>query len=235
MIRSLCAPAVVCAAMLATGASPALGAFPGENGKIAFASDRRGGDFDIWTMNPDGSGLTNLTASPKADDFAPSWRADGRKIAFNSDRVSRTNPEGDHEIFVIRADGSGKTQITFNALDDEDPSWSPDGRRIAFARDFDPVRGQVDHDLFSMRADGTRQRRLTRSPGVEDWQPAWSPDGQRVAFLSDRDGDVEVYTMNPGGSEVRQLTFNDASEFGPRSPGGEAIVFTSDRDGNLEI
>jgi TolB protein len=71
--------------------------------------------------------------------------------------------------------GSDKTQIAFNAVDDEDPSWSPDGRRIAFQRDFDPVRGQVDYDLFTMRADGTGERRLTRSPGVQDWQPAWSP------------------------------------------------------------
>jgi Tol biopolymer transport system component len=236
MLRSLCAPAVVCAAIVATGQTPALGAFPGENGRIAFSSDRRGGDFDIWTMNPDGSGLVNLTANSGADDFAPNWRADGRKIAFNSDRVSATNPEGDHEIFVMNADGSEKTQITFNAFDDEDPSWSPDGRRIAFQRDFDPVRGQVDYDLFAMRADGSRERQLTHTPGVQDWQNAWSPDGQRIAFLSDRDGDVEVFTMEPGGSDVRQLTFNDASEFVPNwSPDGEAIVFTSDRDGNFEI
>ena len=133
-------------------------------------------------------------------------------------------------------EGSDKTQLTFNALDDEHPAWSPDGRQIAFERDFDPIRGTVDYDLFTMHADGSGERRLTSSPGVQDLQADWSPDGERIAFLSDRDGDFEIYTMDPDGADVRQLTSNGADEFLPGwSPDGEAIVFTSDRDGNFEI
>ena len=232
MIRIWPALAVVFVVGLAA-AAPALGAFPGENGKIAFDSDRRGGDEDIWTMDPDGGNLVNLTAKSKANDFAPNWRADGRRIAFMSFRVTATNPEGDSEIFIMKADGSHKRQITFNALDDEDPAWSPDGTMIVFARDFDPIQGQVDYDLFTMNADGTDQRKLTSSPGVLDNEPDWSPDGRRIAFMSDRDGDIEVYTMRPNGSSVRQLTFNDAGEFRPDwSPDSGQITFTSDRDGD---
>jgi Tol biopolymer transport system component len=236
MIHKLPVSLVVWAAILATGASPAFGAFPGANGKIAFVSDRLGADFDIWTMNPEGRALVNLTANSRADDFAPNWRADGGKVAFMSDRVSATNPEGDHEIFVMNPDGSDKTQITFNAFDDEDPVWSPNGRRIAFTRDFDPVRGQFDDDLFTMRADGSREHRVTQSPGVQDLQAEWSPDGHTFAFLSDRDGDLELYTMDADGYNVQQLTFNDAFEFRPNwSPDGKAIVYTSDRDANFEL
>jgi Tol biopolymer transport system component len=236
MVRSLCASAAVGAVILVTGVSPALGAFPGKNGRIAFVSDGRGLDFDIWTASPDGSVLANLTRNKKADDFAPSWRADGRKLVFQSDLVSAANPEGDHEILVMNSDGSDKTQLTFNALDDEHPAWSPDGSRITFERDFDPVRGPVDYDLFTMHADGTGERRLTSSPGVQDLQDDWSQDGQTIAFLSDRDGDFEIYTMDPDGADVRQLTSNEASEFLPGwSPDGDAIVFTTDRDGNFEI
>jgi Tol biopolymer transport system component len=236
MIRSLFAPVVVFAAVLATGAPPALGAFPGENGKITFISDRHGADFDIWTMNPDGSGLANLTDNSKGDEFAPNWRADGRRIAFNSERVTATNPEGDHEIFMMNGDGTGVVQLTFNAVDDEDPAWSPDGGRIVFARDFDPIRGPVDYDVLAMNADGSGERQLTRTAGVQEWQPSWSPDGRRVVFLSDRDGDIEIYTMNSKGGTVRQLTFNDAFEFVPSwSPDSRSIVFTTDRDGNFEI
>ena len=140
MIRIWPALAVVFVVGLAA-AAPSFGAFPGENGKIAFDSDRRGGDEDIWTMDPDGGNLVNLTAKSKANDFAPNWRADGRRIAFMSDRVTANNPEGDSEIFIMKADGSHQRQITFNALDDESPAWSPDGRRIAFSRDFDPIQG----------------------------------------------------------------------------------------------
>ena len=63
-----------------------------ENGRIAFDSDRAGGDPDIWTMNPDGSGLVNLTADSGGADERASWRADGRKIAFMSDRRSPAIP-----------------------------------------------------------------------------------------------------------------------------------------------
>ena len=72
---------------LAVGVPPAVAAErSGENGRIAFASDRDG-DEDIWLMRPDGSDLVNLTADSEASDFGPSWRTDGRKIAFREDRV----------------------------------------------------------------------------------------------------------------------------------------------------
>ena len=83
MTRILCALAVISLGGLATGVSPALGAFPGDNGKIAFDSDRDGGDPDIWTMSPNGRNQVNLTASSEGDDVLPSWRADGKKIAVH--------------------------------------------------------------------------------------------------------------------------------------------------------
>ena len=64
-----------------------------------------------------------------------------------------------------------------------------------------------------MNADGTDQRNLTNSPTVQDQEPNWSANGRTIAFVSDRDGDYEVFTMRPSGSNVRQLTFNDAQEF----------------------
>jgi Tol biopolymer transport system component len=225
---------VAVVASLAVGVAPAFGTQSSdENGRIAFESDRRTGeDLDIWSMRPDGSDPVNLTADSVADDFGPSWRPDGRKIAFMSNRVTATNPEGEFEIFVMNADGSGLRQLTANRLDDEIPSWSPDGRMLVFQRDFDPVVGEVDYDILTMRADGTRQRNLTRSPGVQDFDADWSPDGRRIAFVSERDGDAEIYTMRPDGSRVHQLTFNDGPfDGGPAwSPDGRRIAFDSDRD-----
>ncbi|HSO51233.1 MAG TPA: hypothetical protein VL330_00455, partial [Actinomycetes bacterium] len=199
------------AAGLAVGAPPAFGTrSPETNGRIAFASDRRAGeDLDIWSMRPGGGGAANLTRGSAADDFGPSWRPDGRKLAFMSNRVTATNPEEDFEIFVMNADGSGVRQLTANRFDDEFPSWSPDGRKLVFQRDFDSVVGEVDYDLLTMKADGTNQRNITRSPGINDQDADWSPTGDRLAFASDRDGDAEIYTMRPDGAGVRQLTVND--------------------------
>lgn len=212
-----------------------------ENGKIAFYSDRDGGDADIWTMRPDGTGLVDLTPGPEAEDAFPNWRADGRKIVFMSDRETTSNPtpagsEGpDFEIFVMDADGSNRTQVTFNELDDEDPAWSPSGKRIVFQRDFDPVRGEVDYDLLTVRADGTAERNLTNSPGVPDIGPSWSPNGRRIAFASDPDGDdnYDIFKMTPDGAHVQQLTSGALdNEFPDWSPDGRRIAFNSNRDSN---
>jgi Tol biopolymer transport system component len=215
------------------------GESPGENGRIAFQSDRDGGDSDIWTMRPNGSNLIDLTTDSTANDELPSWRADGRKIVFVSDRITPRNPalpdfEGaDYEIFVMNSDGSNQTQITFNELDDEHPSWSPDGERIVFQRDFIPARGEVDYDILTMRSDGTGERNLTNSPGVIDRQPDWSPNGRKIAFARapDVDSNHDIYTISPDGSNLRQLT-SDAldNEFPDWSPDGRRIAFNSNRD-----
>ena len=235
MLRLL---AVICVGGLAAGVSPALGAFPGANGKIAFDSDRHGGDTDIWTMNPSGSNLDNLTRNADGEDGQANWRADGRKIVFVSNRETPSNPTvpsleaPDFEVFVMNADGSRQTQITFNELDDENAAWSPDGR-IVFQRDFDPVPGELDYDILTMTAEGTREVNLTNSPGVLDWQPNWSPSGRQIVFASapDAASDNDIYKMRPDGSDRTRLTVDALdNEYPNWSPDGTRIAFNSNRD-----
>jgi hypothetical protein len=164
--------------------------------RIAFTSNRDG-NWEIYVMNADGSGVTRLTNNPAEDDL-PSWSPDGRRIAFASNR------DGNREIYVMNADGSGQINLTNNPAYDGVPSWSPDGRRIAFVSNRDGNR-----EIYVMNADGSGQINLTNNPAYDDL-PSWSLDGRRIAFVSNRDGNREIYVMNADGSGVTRLTNNPA-------------------------
>jgi Tol biopolymer transport system component len=242
--------AVMMAVVLLAVPGVAFTAFPGDNGRIAFESDREGTDPDgdgplgpdpdIWTMNPDGTDPLNLTADFDGADIVPAWSPDGSRIAFTRD-PGTPEPPAEAEIWLMGADGSNKTQLTDNNADDVAPAWSPSGRRIVFARDPDGS-GPEDAELWVMRADGSRERQLTDND-ADDFEPAWSPDGRRIAFTRDTDpnpdDDVfnfDVFDIRPDGSDERQLTDEEGFDGGPNySPDGRKIAFDSERDGDADI
>ena len=169
----------------------AFATFPGENGKIAFVSDRDG-NREIYVMNPNGSEQTNISNN-SAFDQEPSWSPDGTKIAFVSDRDDPYNIE----IYVMDAvDGSNPTRLTDNPTGDVQPNWSPDGTKIAFVSDRDG-----NAEIYVMDAvDGSGQTRLTNDYRP-DYTPSWSPDGTKIAFNAYRDVGSGIFVMNSDGSE----------------------------------
>ena len=112
-------------------------------------------------MNADGTRERRLTTGAG---WSPAWSPDGQTIAYVSDA------HGDDEIYSVRADGKGPTQLTDNeGMDDDSPAWSPDSSLLAFSSDRDG-----DTDIFEMRADGSSVRVLVS--GVwSDGDPAWRP------------------------------------------------------------
>jgi TolB protein len=208
-------------------AAPARASFPGANGKLAFTSDPSGLDLEVYAMNADGSGQTDLSNNPDSDS-TPTWSPDGQRIAFGTDR------DVNDEIYVINADGTNPTDLTNNAASDTSPAWSGDGQKLAFTSDRD---GTFNLEIYSMNADGSAQTRLTSTAdSVLDTGAAWSPGAQRIAFTTTRDGNSEIYVMNTDGSGQTNLTQNAATDSGADwSPDGQRIAFASRRDGNAEI
>src|SRR5918997_2099977 len=115
-----------CVVVLGPGTRHAGAVFPGENGKIAFVRDGAR-DSHIFTINPDGAGLSKIPTGPRFDS-SPSWSSDGARMAFAG------TLRGNLDVYVMNADGSGLRRITKSPARDTSPSWSPDGKRIAFAR-----------------------------------------------------------------------------------------------------
>ena len=148
------------------------------------------------------------------------------RIVFDSNR------DGNGNIYVVNADGTGLHRVTSHPEWDLSPAWSPDGRRIA----FESYRDQ-NWEIYVVNANGSGVTRLTNHD-EGDHAPAWSPDGRRIAFESYRagDGNKEIYVMNADGGGVTRLTNNLAWDGSPTwSPDGSRIAFESKRDGNSEI
>jgi len=140
--------------------------------------------LDVYSMNPDGTGITRLTNSSAFDGEAR-WSPDGKRIAFASNR-----DKAGGDIYVMNADGSHVTRLTSDPGFFEEPTWSKDGKQIAFVstRDAaDPTAfNTADYEIYVMNEDGTNIVRLTNN-SVADGQPAWSADGRQIAFVSARD------------------------------------------------
>jgi Tol biopolymer transport system component len=130
--------------------------------RLAFAS-KRDGNWEIYTMDRDGSNLVRLTSDP-ADDTNPSWSPDGSRIAFVSTR------DGYAEIYVMPSSGGEAVNISNAPFSSEHgPTWSPDGGRIAFYSDRDG-----EWDIYVMASDGSGVVKLT-GDGTNDQVPAWRP------------------------------------------------------------
>jgi WD40 repeat protein len=147
--------------------------------------------------------LTQLTTA--GDETHPAWSPDGSKIAFTSNR------DGNLEIYVMNADGSGQANMTNTpglfgeGVQEGAPAWSPDGSKIAFDRSSDS--GNT-FDIFVMNADGSGLTQLT-TPGGYERHPAWSPDGSKIAYESYQpldSGNFDIYVMNADGSGNTNLT-----------------------------
>ncbi|MDY7076331.1 MAG: glycoside hydrolase family 88 protein [Chloroflexota bacterium] len=201
-------------------------AFSPDGQQVVFVRQREGGYSDVFLMNADGSGLSNLTQTPDADEDTPIFSPDGSKIAFASDR------EGQWDIYLMDSDGTNVGPIISRVESDElGPTFSPDGDSLAFSSDRD----MGNWDIYVAPITGGTWTRLTTDPDVERF-PVFSADGETLVYRRKVDGNSEIYVMDVASLLSRRLTSSPGFDGYPAlTPDGSGVVFASSRSGDFQL
>lgn len=191
-----------------------------DGSRIAFNSSRQNGP-EIYVMNPDGSGVHEVTDASGLD-YCPSWSPDGRQLVYAGQNGR------DVGIYLVNVDGTN-AHLLVNTLPQvpicPGVAWSPDGTRVLF----------VGSSIYVVNADGSGLAQLP-DDSAGDRDPSWSPDGKRIAFYSSRNGVGGIYVMSSDGTNVQSMiTSPGVNECPSWSPEGGRLAFTSSRDGQPDV
>jgi len=187
--------------------------------------------------------------------FYPSFDAANKHVAFTSscDLVPGHNVDGNGELFIMNVDGSNLTQLTSSTggIGVFHSKIDLMGQRIVFASDRDLVpggNGDGNAEIFIINVNGTGLAQLTHTTGGNqvcgvpgNSHPQFDPKAHKIIFDSDRDlvsggntdGNDEVFTMNPNGTGVTQITHTTGGcgcGEGNLDLTGTKVLFESDRD-----
>jgi TolB protein len=211
------------------------GAFPGQNGKIAFDRYDPGAQtVCIYIANADGSGQAPLLPCDSRSESTPRWSPDGSQIAYEGDAL---------QLDLINADGSNLRPFFFESgiSDISGHGWSPDGARLVVSWSFcGGGDGVCEGEIENIDAGtGAYFTILSAFPDKFFSDTDWSPDGSVIAFTryAGTAAGRQLYVIHPDGTGLTPLAAGSPGEgFLPSwAPSGDKIAFVTGRDGNQEI
>jgi TolB protein len=209
---------------LATGSHP-------DKGKIAVTRQNYLTETsEVWTMNPDGSGLRRLSYGRD-----PAWSPMGDRLLYwHPTKISEEEVDETPQLYMWSADTNSLTYVTEGQAAD----WSPEGAQIAYGTGYSSQPGPHPEsgEIYVIPADGSAEPiNLTNDPAHTDYSPSWAPDGERIAFVKRDLGGVanrgRIYIMDADGANPHPLT-TSASYSPSWSPDGRRLAFEAeDPDG----
>jgi TolB protein len=155
----------------------------------------------IYTVRAsDGGDLVLLSGNRFGGfDAVPQFAPDGARVVFFRNDPQRHLPHDVGALYVVSSDGTGLRRITPWGMAASWGSFSPDGRWIVFA--------DLSRDLNFIHPDGTGLTRVPLElPRGRVLQPRWSPDGSAIVFGLQTNGQGDIYTVRPDGSNLVQIT-----------------------------
>ena len=190
---------------------------------IAYTSWRTGFPDIFISRIYEGTMSNPAKGTPNAHNSLPMFSPDGTRLAFMSNR------DGNNEIYIINADGTGLRRLTNHPAIDATPTWSPTGTQIAFTSD----RGGTP-SIYIVGIDGLGLRRVTfENSDRATWSPA---PRNEIAFTARTGPGYDIKVLELATNEIRQLTFGEGTNEAPAwSPNGRHLAFWSTRSGRAQI
>ena len=180
-----------------------------DSSRLGFVSDRddAAGIQDVFVVNRDGAGLTNLTHSTDRDEWSLDWSPDGAKIVYLADLSLHPISFIAH-ILTMNADGTNKVTISTNNGFNLDPVWSPNGAKIAFI-----LPGFTGSGLATIQPDGTNRIFVTNPNVIEIVEEGivWDSSGSRILFRgaeAGSGGTPNLFIVNAATGAYVNLTTN---------------------------
>ncbi|OJH50094.1 hypothetical protein EFE41_00575 [Methanohalophilus portucalensis FDF-1] len=207
------------------------------------------GNYELWTMHPDGSGKKKLTEGVFLENYLlglrgweADWGPDGSKIVYvsasseNGDiwdmvekedgtkqrMLNKSNICKDSDIWIINSDGSENIRLTDSNGPYLEPQWQPEGNIIAYVSNNPETEG-----IWIMESDGSEKSRIFEGKAYDI---AWSPEGDEIAYVkTNNNHTTSLWVMNADGSNQRKITndsgYYKAHSFPVWSPDADKIVF----------
>lgn len=185
--------------------------------KLAFISYKDGG-LMLYLMDLSSRGIRRIS-SRDGSSIGAGWQSDGNRLATSLGK------NGNRDIYIVDTDGNVVQQLTNHWADDLSPTFSPDGTKMAFVSDRSGKPQIYVKDLMT----GTEER-ITFDLNYCT-SPVWSQTN-KIAFVVMSEDKIDIYVMNPDGSNLKKLTEENGNNEDPCwSPDGRFLVFSSNRDG----